>query len=98
MGPEVFEGIMLFAFSISWYWSIAKMLKVRAAAGKSPLFVVLIVSGYLFGIMSKVIIWQNTGEMSPLLYLYVWNLIVTFTDLLLVLHFSRQREPAPAMA
>lgn len=89
---EFLEGTMLLCFSAGWYWSIAKMLKVRAAVGKSPFFVVLICSGYALGIASKLHGWNVTGTLSPLIWVYVWNLVVTFTDLALVLHFSRKAE------
>jgi len=86
---EVFEATMLLFFSISWYWSIARMLRIRAAVGKSPFFVLLICAGYVFGIASKLALWQASGEFSPLIWLYAWNLAVTAVDLALVLHFSR---------
>jgi len=83
------EALMLFTFSIIWYWSIAKMLTTRQATGKSAFFVVLICTGYMAGIASKLVGWQMSGVLSPLIYLYCWNLIVTAVDLLLVLHFTR---------
>ncbi len=89
---EIAEATMLICFSISWYWSIARMLQVRAAVGKSPVFVVLICTGYIFGIAGKLWAWEATGVLSDLTYLYAWNLAVTMLDLVLVLHF-RNREP-----
>ena len=87
---ESFEAAMLLCFSISWYWSIAKMLRVRAAVGKSPVFVIMICGGYVFGIASKLVAWWSGGPLSPVVWLYVWNLMVTAVDLALVLHFSRR--------
>jgi hypothetical protein len=83
------EAAMLICFSVSWYWSIAKMLRTRVAAGKSAFFVVLICSGYVFGVASKLALWRETGELSPLIYLYAWNLAVTLFDLFLVTRYSR---------
>ena len=88
--PEILEGSMLIAFSVSWYWSIGKMLKVKQAAGKSLFFVVLICCGYSLGIGSKLVLWIQTSDLSPLLWLYVWNLGVTLFDLFLVVHYSRK--------
>lgn len=87
---ELFEAAMLLCFSISWYWSIAKMLRVRAAVGKSAGFVAMICVGYVFGIASKLMIWWSGGPLSPVIWLYCWNLLVTAFDLALVLHFSRR--------
>ena len=85
---EFLEAGMLLLFSISWYWSIAKMLSVRAAIGKSAMFVIFICAGYALGIGSKLVGWQQTGILSPLIWLYSWNLAVTLFDLALVLHFG----------
>ncbi len=86
---EVLEGLMLISFSISWYWSIAKMLKSKVAAGKSLLFVLMICCGYVLGVSSKVLAWHETGVLSPLIWVYGWNLIVTAFDAVLVVHYSR---------
>lgn len=92
---EICEVLMLICFSIGWYWSIARMLLVRAAVGKSASFVLLVCAGYTFGIAAKLAIWSDAGELSPLVWLYAWNLAVTATDLFLVLHFSRKSRTAP---
>jgi hypothetical protein len=94
---EVFESLMLLCFSCSWYFSIVRMLRVRRASGKSAQFVVLICTGYVFGIAAKYFDWQTTGVLSPVVWLYAWNLLVTGFDLALVLHFSRvERDAEPA--
>ena len=90
---EVFEALMLVCFSISWYWSIYRMIRERAVIGKSAMFVLLICTGYVFGIVSKLAAWHATGELSPLVWLYAWNLMVTTTDLAMVLHFRRAAPP-----
>ena len=92
---DLLEGVMLFSFSFSWYWSIAKMLRTGQAAGKSALFVALICSGYVTGVASKIVGYETTGVLSPLIWLYLWNLAVTLFDLYLVLRLTRS---AGAMA
>lgn len=84
---EIAEAMMLICFSVSWYWSIARMIKVRAAVGKSAVFVLMICTGYVFGIASKIWTWEATGELSWLVWLYAWNFTVTVADLGLVLYF-----------
>ena len=93
IASEFLEAAMLLSFSISWYWSIAKMLRTRVAAGKSALFVVLICAGYVAGVGSKGAAWMAGEPLSPLIWLYAWNLCVTLFDLALVMRFSK-----PAMA
>ncbi len=90
---EALEGLMLVSFSVSWYWSIAKMFKTKVAAGKSLNFVVMICFGYVLGISSKLVAWREMGELSPLIWVYSWNLLVTTFDAMLVVRYSR--TPAP---
>lgn len=89
---EVLEGMMLLSFSVSWYWSIAKMLRTKVAAGKSLLFVLMICFGYILGISSKVVAWHSVGILSPLVWVYAWNLLVTAFDAGLVVHYSRPQD------
>ena len=86
---EILEGMMLVSFSVSWYWSIVKMLRHKVAAGKSLLFVMMICFGYLLGVSSKLVAWEQTGALSPLIWIYGWNLLVTAFDAILVIHYSR---------
>lgn len=86
---EILEGLMLISFSVSWYWSIAKMLETRKASGKSLNFVLMISVGYALGIASKLVAWRQLGDVSPLIYLYAWNFLVTVVDALLVVRFSK---------
>jgi hypothetical protein len=86
----VLEAAMLAAFSVSWYCSIWKMLKTGRASGKSLGFVLLIVSGYICGILSKFALYFETGVLSALILLYSWNLLVTAFDAYLVWHYERR--------
>jgi len=46
---------MLLCFGASWPISITKSLRTRVVAGKSPAFMAVIGSGYLSGIVHKLI-------------------------------------------
>lgn len=92
----VLEAGMLLAFSLGWYLSIWKMLRVRCAVGKSALFVALVTGGYAMGLGAKILHWQMSGELSPVAWLYAWNGLVTAFDLFLVLLFSRRLDAGPA--
>ena len=89
---EYLEGLMLISFSVGWYWSIARMLRTRQSAGKSAGFVVLVCCGYVFGLTSKLLLWQSGGVFSLLVFVYGWNLIVTAFDLFLVYYFDDSRQ------
>ncbi|HPQ60212.1 MAG TPA: hypothetical protein PLR43_01685 [Syntrophales bacterium] len=50
-----FEAFMLLCFGASWPISIAKALRTKKVEGKSPLFMAVIIMGYLSGIAHKVL-------------------------------------------
>jgi len=94
----VLETGMLLLFSVSWYCSVFRMLRVRAATGKSPAFVLLICTGYIMGVIWKVALWNETGVLSPVTWLYAWNGLVVALDLFLVLHYTRLSTHGEAVA
>ena len=51
----IFEFLMLFCFGFSWPFSIAASLRSRSTKGKSLMFMLLILLGYVFGIIHKVL-------------------------------------------
>lgn len=91
---EVLETMMLVAFGVSWPINAYKSYKARSTKGKSLLFLILIFSGYICGIISKLI---NPVYMSSLstkwyvLAVYIFNFVMVGTDLLLYFR-NRQLE------
>lgn len=77
---------MLLAFAASWPFSIAKTLRTRIVAGKSPLFMSIIEAGYVFGILFKL---TSPGGADWRTCLYVLNLVIIGIDLAL---YFRYRE------
>ena len=65
---DVFELLMIVCFGVSWPLNIHKAWKARTAKGSSVQFYFLILTGYLFGIASKVIKLRR-GVATPG---YVW--------------------------
>lgn len=84
---SIFEALMLVCFGLSWPVSIAKVLRTRQVAGKSRLFLAIIILGYAFGIIHKVLYRPDW-----VIALYALNLILVAVDLALVI---RYRTPAP---
>lgn len=83
---ELFEILMIFLFGCSWPANVIKSFKVRTAKGKSLLFLVLILTGYAFGIAGKII----SGNFKwYVMFFYVLNFIMVFTDFLL--YFRNKR-------
>jgi len=84
MSVEMFEAFMLICFGSAWPFAIAKSLSSRSAGGKSPIFLVIILTGYLSGICTHLF-----GHRSPVMLLYVLNAFMVTTDLFLALYYRR---------
>jgi len=84
---SIFEIGMLVCFGVSWPISIAKTLKTKVVTGKSVLFLVIIILGYVCGIIHKLLY-------SPdfVIYLYAVNLVLVTVDLMLCLYYSKNRS------
>ena len=88
------EIMMLIIFGCSWPANIAKSLKSRTTLGKSLVFEVMVVIGYLFGLTAKVIIFQRTGELQTSFWFYLLDIILVSTDIVL---YFRNRKIDKAM-
>ncbi len=73
---SIFEATMLICFGISWPISIAKSLRTKLVAGKSPLFMMLLCFGYLCGIFHKLLY-----SMDWVILLYTLNMVLVAIDL-----------------
>ncbi len=83
---SIFEAVMLICFGASWPFQVLKTFKTKAVKGKSRLFLSLIIIGYIFGMINKVI-----NGVDIVFWLYVINLLLVSTDLFLCLLY-RSRE------
>lgn len=78
---ELFEILMIVSFGFSWPLNAIKSYKARTTKGKSLWFLLLIFSGYIFGITSKLM--QLETLKWYVLFFYVLNFIMVGIDLLL---------------
>ncbi len=85
---QLFEALMVICFGISWPMSILKSIKSRTAKGKSLLFMLFILTGYGFGITSKLI----GNNITYVLPLYILNFIMVGTDI--ILYFINSKRDA----
>lgn len=81
---SIWEVLFLLCFAVSWPISIAKALRTKVVAGKSPPFMSLIILGYIFGIIHKL-----THSYDIVMWLYVLNGLMVFTDMMLYFYYSR---------
>ena len=78
---QIFEVLMIVCFGVSWPFNITKSWKAKTAKGKSLLFEVCILLGYICGIAGKFI----TGNVTYVLVAYVINVVMVTVDILLTL-------------
>ena len=76
---QIFEFIMLACFGLSWPISVYKSIKSKSTQGKSIVFIIAIIIGYISGIIGKIV----NHKLSYVLIIYCFNLIVVSVDLVL---------------
>ena len=89
---ETLEIIMLLSFGASWPVNVHKSYSSRTAKGKSPLFLCLIILGYIAGIAAKLTNKAYMAEFSSkwyVLFFYVLNMLMVAVDL--TLYFRNRR-------
>lgn len=84
---QIFEFIMLACFGLSWPASVYKSIKSKSTQGKSIFFIIAIIIGYVSGIIGKII----NDQLSYVLIIYCFNLIVVSIDLVLF-YVNRKNE------
>ena len=83
---EIAEVIMIVCFGASWPFNVIKSYKARTARGKSPVFLCLIILGYIAGIASKFLneaYMASFNEKWYVLFFYFLNLFMVSVDLVL---------------
>ena len=81
---SIFEAGMLVCFGASWPAAVAKTYRTKNVKGKSRLFLWLVIVGYAFGMIHKIIY-----DYDLVLYLYVLNLLLVACDLVLVYKYRK---------
>ena len=71
-----FEILMLLCFGAAWPFSIYKSYKSRKNAGKSVVFLAIVLAGYVAGVLHKIIY-----NMDAVIYLYILNGVMVLVDM-----------------
>ena len=77
------EVIMLACFAASWPVSILKSLRTKNVSGKSEFFLILILLGYISGVIYKILYNHNFAT-----YVYMFNTLLVAIDLGLYYYYS----------
>lgn len=72
---SIWEAGMLICFGASWPFALKKTFTTKNVKGKSKLFLFLIILGYIFGIINKIL---NSADI--VFWLYVINLLLVSCD------------------
>ena len=75
---SIFEAGMLICFGMAWPVSIIRSYKSRSTKGKSPVFSIVVLLGYLSGMIHK-LLYSN----DIVMYLYLLNFVMVSIDLIL---------------
>ena len=86
---SIFEAIMMICFGISWPISIAKAVRTKVVAGKSPLFMSIVLAGYVSGVIHKMLYCRDW-----IIALYLLNMTMVAIDLALYARYSRNQAAA----
>ena len=70
---------MLACFGLSWPISVYKSIQSKSTQGKSIVFIIAIIIGYISGIIGKIV----NEQLTYVLIIYCFNLIVVSVDLIL---------------
>lgn len=95
MLAHLLEFMMLILFGASWPFAIAKTYRAKRVDGKSPLFEIIVIAGYLCGIGSHF----ASGQGMWVIGVYVVDILLVSTDLSLYFYYSlRSRRGAAGAA
>lgn len=86
MLSEILEFGMLFAFGFSWPFAIARTYRAKRVDGKSPMFMIIVLIGYLCGIGAHLV----EGSKLWLCWVYLVDMALVSTDLSLYFYYSRK--------
>ncbi len=74
----IFEIIMLLCFGAAWPFSVYKSFKSKSSKGKSIIFLFVIFTGYISGILNKIFYIYD-----KVIYLYALNSCLVLLDIIL---------------
>ena len=84
MDPKIFEIIMLLCFGAAWPLSIFRLWKTKVSAGKSLLFLLVVLLGYGSGVLYKIY-----GPFNAVIYLYILNAVMVSIDIALTIKYRK---------
>lgn len=84
---SIFEATMLFCFGLAWPMNIVKSIRSKTVKGKSLIFQLAVLIGYLSGIIHKILY-----SLDLVMILYCINLLMVIIDTILYLHYKKSDD------
>ena len=84
---SIFEALMLVCFGASWPFAVVKTYRTKNVKGKSSLFLSLVILGYLFGIVHKILY-----SFDYVIFLYIFNCFMVLLDLILYFKYKKLED------
>ena len=89
----IFEILMLLCFAAAWPFSIYRLWTSKSTGGKSVKFSYIVMVGYIFGIINKIV----TGNINYVMFFYLLDLgLVLFDTILYYRNLRYERNMAAA--
>lgn len=85
MIPGIFEALMLICFAASWPFNLKKAYLARTNVGTSLIFMLIILAGYIFGIINKVV----NDDFTYVLGFYILDLALVSAGVLIYMRNRR---------
>ena len=94
MIDSIFEILMLLCFATAWPFSIIKQLRTKRTEGKSILFSYIVLAGYLFGFINKIVM----DEIDYVIYVYILDFALVLFDVILYYRYRPKDNVMPITA
>ncbi len=91
MNTKIFELLMLLSFGAAWPASLHRSYVARTAKGKSLVFLLVIIFGYICGIINKLI-----NSPDYVIFFYALNMVMVTGDLIIYFRNCRLDREADA--
>lgn len=82
---SIFEAGMIICFGASWPFALWKTIKSKDVHGKSKRFMSLVLIGYIFGMIHKIVY-----NMDIIFWLYVITFMLVLADLILTVVYGKE--------
>src|SRR5574344_601280 len=84
---DIWEGVMLICFGASWPFALYKTYKSKSVRGKSLRFSGLVILGYIFGVIHKIVY-----SPDAVIFLYLLNIAFVSIDVILIMLYKNRPQ------